>query len=187
MPRRKGGRARSTPSASATASTAGEEAGKEVDRATAAGGSGSGSKAPVAAGRNEMSEAQHAMETQVVGPFPGCGASVLRLVNVTATADMKCSIDLKTVVMRARNAEYNPKRFSACVSGVRYDFVYFPFSRVPPSINVVAAVRVQHVRLLLLLLLYRIPVGTWVSTTAAPVGKRSKRPPCTAIDARLVS
>eukprot|EP00903_Cladosiphon_okamuranus_P017736 g16328.t2 len=28
---------------------------------------------------------------------------------------MKCPIDLKTVVMRARNAEYNPKRFSACI------------------------------------------------------------------------
>lgn len=69
-----------------------------------------------------MSEAQTAMEAQVIGPFPGCGASVLRLVNVTATADMRCSIDLKTVVMRARNAEYNPKRFSACVSDARPTF-----------------------------------------------------------------
>jgi len=54
------------------------------------------------------------MEPQVLGPFNGCR---LTLVNVTATANMKVPIDLKTVVMRARNAEYNPKRFSACVSG----------------------------------------------------------------------
>lgn len=65
-----------------------------------------------------MAEAQNAMAPQVIGPFEGCGSCVLTLVNVTATANMKCSIDLKTVVMRARNAEYNPKRFSACVSAV---------------------------------------------------------------------
>lgn len=59
------------------------------------------------------------MTPQVIGPFEGCGTCVLTLVNVTATADMRCPIDLKTVVMRARNAEYNPKRFSACVSHVR--------------------------------------------------------------------
>lgn len=63
-----------------------------------------------------MSEAQAAMEAQIIGPFETCGGCKLRMVNVTATADMRCSIDLKTVVMRARNAEYNPKRFSACVS-----------------------------------------------------------------------
>lgn len=56
------------------------------------------------------------MAPQVIGPFRNCGPCVLTLVNVTATADMRCPIDLKTVVMRARNAEYNPKRFSACVS-----------------------------------------------------------------------
>lgn len=63
-----------------------------------------------------MSEAQAAMEAQIIGPFHRCGGCKLRMVNVTATADMRCPIDLKTVVMRARNAEYNPKRFSACVS-----------------------------------------------------------------------
>lgn len=57
------------------------------------------------------------MEPEVLGPFKDCGTCRLTLVNVTATANMHVPIDLKTVVMRARNAEYNPKRFSACVSG----------------------------------------------------------------------
>ena len=59
------------------------------------------------------------MAAQIIGPFENHGQCKLSMVNVTATADMKCTIDLKTVVMRARNAEYNPKRFSACVSQTR--------------------------------------------------------------------
>ena len=78
------------------------------------------------AGR-DRSEAQKAMDTQIIGPFLDHGGCELRLVNVTATANMGCPIDLKTVVMRARNAEYNPKRFSACVSG---DFVAYSLSDV---------------------------------------------------------
>lgn len=66
--------------------------------------------------RQHQLEVEKAMEVQTIGPFLDHGGCELRLVNVTATANMGCTIDLKTVVMRARNAEYNPKRFSACVS-----------------------------------------------------------------------
>ena len=83
---------------------------------SAGGGSGGGSSAAGGGGPSVSgSEAQNALKPEVLGPIAGCS---LTLVNVTATANMKCPIDLKTVVMRARNAEYNPKRFSACVSGV---------------------------------------------------------------------
>lgn len=80
----------------------------------AAGGSGARSSGPSVS--SDRLEAQQAMEAQIIGPFLDHGGCELRLVNVTATANMGCPIDLKTVVMRARNAEYNPKRFSACVS-----------------------------------------------------------------------
>lgn len=62
------------------------------------------------------SDAAKAMETQTLGPLVEHGGCVLQLVNVTATANVGCTLDLQDVVMRARNAEYNPKRFSACVS-----------------------------------------------------------------------
>lgn len=62
------------------------------------------------------SEAEKAMEPQKIGPLLEHGGCELRIVNVTATANVGCTLDLQRVVMRARNAEYNPKRFSACVS-----------------------------------------------------------------------
>ena len=80
-------------------------------------GSKSGLGSSESSAGRDRSEAQKAMDTQIIGPFLDHGGCELRLVNVTATANMGCPIDLKTVVMRARNAEYNPKRFSACVSG----------------------------------------------------------------------
>lgn len=83
-------------------------------------GSSSGSKGAAPLGKQDaFQEAKTAMRAQVIGPFENHGQCKLSMVNVTATADMKCTIDLKTVVMRARNAEYNPKRFSACVSKTR--------------------------------------------------------------------
>ncbi|CAM9823898.1 unnamed protein product, partial [Choristocarpus tenellus] len=50
-----------------------------------------------------------------LGPMDDAGGCTLKLVNVTATCSVNCKLDLKNIVMRARNAEYNPKRFSACV------------------------------------------------------------------------
>ncbi|CAM9415986.1 unnamed protein product [Discosporangium mesarthrocarpum] len=50
-----------------------------------------------------------------LGPLDRAGGCTLLVVNVTATSSVKCKLDLQNIVMRARNAEYNPRRFSACV------------------------------------------------------------------------
>lgn len=42
-----------------------------------------------------------------------------KLQNVVATVNLSCQIDLKSVAMRARNAEYNPKRFAAVIMRIR--------------------------------------------------------------------
>lgn len=39
--------------------------------------------------------------------------------NVVATANMQCKLDLKTIALKARNAEYNPKRFAAVIMRIR--------------------------------------------------------------------
>lgn len=123
-----GSRSRSGPDKSSTSgvvsrsgSSSGTGAGSGAGSSSSMGTSGRpkselGSPGSGGVGR-DRSEAQKAMDTQIIGPFLDHGGCELRLVNVTATANMGCPIDLKTVVMRARNAEYNPKRFSACVSG----------------------------------------------------------------------
>lgn len=37
----------------------------------------------------------------------------IQVINVVGTVDLQTPIELKTVALHARNAEYNPKRFSA--------------------------------------------------------------------------
>ena len=39
--------------------------------------------------------------------------------NVVATANLRCAIDLKQLTLSARNAEYNPKKFSAVIMRIR--------------------------------------------------------------------
>ncbi|KAL0484720.1 transcription initiation factor TFIID TATA-box-binding protein [Acrasis kona] len=41
--------------------------------------------------------------------------STLTITNVVSSVDLKCKIDLKTVALHMRNAEYNPKKFSGAV------------------------------------------------------------------------
>jgi len=47
------------------------------------------------------------------------GASRPVIHNVVATANLGCQLDLKTIAMTARNAEYNPRRFSAVIMRIR--------------------------------------------------------------------
>eukprot|EP00877_Chromochloris_zofingiensis_P006154 jgi/Chrzof1/1792/Cz10g21090.t1 len=42
-----------------------------------------------------------------------------QLQNVVATVNLGCSLDLKTIALHARNAEYNPKRFAAVIMRIR--------------------------------------------------------------------
>lgn len=39
--------------------------------------------------------------------------------NVVATVNLECKLDLKDIALRARNAEYNPKRFAAVIMRIR--------------------------------------------------------------------
>eukprot|EP01084_Bolivina_argentea_P269783 458589_1 len=39
--------------------------------------------------------------------------------NVVATMNVACRLDLKEIVTRSRNSEYNPKRFAAVVMRIR--------------------------------------------------------------------
>ncbi|KAK9456964.1 hypothetical protein V1511DRAFT_456708 [Dipodascopsis uninucleata] len=53
----------------------------------------------------------------------GTGASVSGIVptlqNIVATVNLECRLDLKTIALHARNAEYNPKRFAAVIMRIR--------------------------------------------------------------------
>ncbi|KAM0674541.1 TATA-binding protein (TBP) [Gurleya vavrai] len=41
------------------------------------------------------------------------------LQNVVATVNLKCKLDLKQIALKAKNAEYNPKRFAAVIMRIR--------------------------------------------------------------------
>jgi transcription initiation factor TFIID TATA-box-binding protein len=43
----------------------------------------------------------------------------LTMQNVTVTVDVRQRLDLQQIVMNARNAEYNPKRFAGCIMRMR--------------------------------------------------------------------
>ncbi|CAH0516400.1 unnamed protein product [Peronospora belbahrii] len=43
----------------------------------------------------------------------------VNIMNVVGTVDLKTLLDLKTIALHARNAEYNPKRFSAVIMRLR--------------------------------------------------------------------
>ncbi|KAK9324203.1 hypothetical protein V1517DRAFT_317941 [Lipomyces orientalis] len=53
----------------------------------------------------------------------GTNASVSGIVptlqNIVATVNLECRLDLKTIALHARNAEYNPKRFAAVIMRIR--------------------------------------------------------------------
>jgi transcription initiation factor TFIID TATA-box-binding protein len=44
-------------------------------------------------------------------------ANIVR--NLVATVNLDCRLDLKTIALHARNAEYNPKRFAAVIMRIR--------------------------------------------------------------------
>lgn len=42
-----------------------------------------------------------------------------KLQNIVSTVDLKCKLDLRDIALKARNAEYNPKRFAAVIMRIR--------------------------------------------------------------------
>ncbi|KAJ1921383.1 TATA-binding protein (TBP) [Mycoemilia scoparia] len=59
------------------------------------------------------SKAPEATETH------GIAGIVPTLQNIVATVNLDCRLDLKTIALHARNAEYNPKRFAAVIMRIR--------------------------------------------------------------------
>lgn len=57
--------------------------------------------------------------TPAVAAGPGSHGIVPQIQNVVATTNLGVSLELKTIAMQARNAEYNPKRFAAVVMRIR--------------------------------------------------------------------
>ncbi|ETN41441.1 TATA-box-binding protein [Cyphellophora europaea CBS 101466] len=53
------------------------------------------------------------------GAGPGTSGIVPTLQNIVATVNLDCRLDLKTIALHARNAEYNPKRFAAVIMRIR--------------------------------------------------------------------
>ncbi|QSL65148.1 hypothetical protein MERGE_002453 [Pneumocystis wakefieldiae] len=51
--------------------------------------------------------------------FAGVSGIVPTLQNIVATVNLDCRLDLKTIALHARNAEYNPKRFAAVIMRIR--------------------------------------------------------------------
>jgi transcription initiation factor TFIID TATA-box-binding protein len=42
-----------------------------------------------------------------------------KLQNIVSTVNLKCKLDLRDIALKARNAEYNPKRFAAVIMRIR--------------------------------------------------------------------
>lgn len=53
------------------------------------------------------------------GATQGVSGIVPTLQNIVATVNLDCRLDLKTIALHARNAEYNPKRFAAVIMRIR--------------------------------------------------------------------
>lgn len=65
---------------------------------------------------NENSNAEN---TKAEGDEQGSSGLVPTLQNIVATVNLACRLDLKTIALHARNAEYNPKRFAAVIMRIR--------------------------------------------------------------------
>ncbi|XP_037072855.1 TATA-box-binding protein-like [Pollicipes pollicipes] len=61
----------------------------------------------------------NALPMTALTPASGDPAIIPQMQNVVSTVNMLCALDLKQIAVRARNAEYNPKRFAAVIMRIR--------------------------------------------------------------------
>ncbi|KAI9506933.1 TATA-binding protein (TBP) [Coemansia spiralis] len=66
-----------------------------------------------------QSNAMMTTATQETSDGAGVAGIVPTLQNIVATVNLDCRLDLKTIALHARNAEYNPKRFAAVIMRIR--------------------------------------------------------------------
>jgi len=71
-------------------------------------------------GKTGQPQGQNALQTPGATPgVAGVSGIVPTLQNIVATVNLDCRLDLKTIALHARNAEYNPKRFAAVIMRIR--------------------------------------------------------------------
>ncbi|KAJ1722764.1 TATA-binding protein (TBP) [Coemansia erecta] len=74
---------------------------------------------------SQMQQQQHrggadaGADTSENAVIAGVAGIVPTLQNIVATVNLDCRLDLKTIALHARNAEYNPKRFAAVIMRIR--------------------------------------------------------------------
>ncbi|TRY88015.1 hypothetical protein DNTS_028268 [Danionella cerebrum] len=66
----------------------------------------------------EEQQRQQQQASQQQGGMLGASGQTPQL-NIVSTVNLGCKLDLKTIALRARNAEYNPKRFAAVIMRIR--------------------------------------------------------------------
>jgi len=77
-------------------------------------GPGTGGKQPAGQGLNGNGVTP-ATPAATPGATQGVSGIVPTLQNIVATVNLDCRLDLETIALHARNAEYNPKRFAAVI------------------------------------------------------------------------
>lgn len=68
---------------------------------------------------NEMDSQSLSGEAAVAKEEEGSSGILPTVQNIVATVNLACRLDLKTIALHARNAEYNPKRFAAVIMRIR--------------------------------------------------------------------
>ncbi|TFK72156.1 TBP-domain-containing protein [Pluteus cervinus] len=84
--------------------------------AAAATNAAAGPSSPPAAASIPATPVPLTLEQQHITAVEGI---VPTLQNIVATVNLDCRLDLKTIALHARNAEYNPKRFAAVIMRIR--------------------------------------------------------------------
>lgn len=64
-------------------------------------------------------DAEDELDMATASEPSGAAGIVPTLQNIVATVNLDCRLDLKTIALHARNAEYNPKRFAAVIMRIR--------------------------------------------------------------------
>lgn len=77
------------------------------------------SPAPVASSAQASTSAPKPALTLEQQHITAVDGIVPTLQNIVATVNLDCRLDLKTIALHARNAEYNPKRFAAVIMRIR--------------------------------------------------------------------
>jgi transcription initiation factor TFIID TATA-box-binding protein len=76
---------------------------------------------PPSSEKNAPTDVTNGVQTPAATPVAESGSSgiVPTLQNIVATVNLSARLDLKTIALHARNAEYNPKRFAAVIMRIR--------------------------------------------------------------------